>query len=135
MVRSILALCIAAALAFACSGEDSTRAGATSTPRSGEPTIGATSRPSATTAPILPTASPIPPTATPVPPTATPRPQPTATATLTENCDRQSYPDVCIPRFPPDLDCGQIPFRRFTVRQPDPPGFDADRAGVGCETG
>src|SRR3989304_3189590 len=121
MVRTILALCIAAALAFACSGEDSTRAGTPSTPRSGEPTVGATSRPSAT--------------ATPIPPTATPRPQPMATATLTENCDRQSYPDVCIPRFPPDLDCGQIRFRRFTVRQPDPHGFDADRDGVGCETG
>jgi hypothetical protein len=74
------------------------------------------------------------------------RPAPTATTAVVvqptsttvspaENCDRQSYPDVCIPTYPPDLDCGDIPHRRFTVRPPDPHGFDSDNDGVGCESG
>ena len=70
-------------------------------------------------------------TATPTP-TRTPPPQ--ATQPPRQNCD-PSYPSVCIPRFPPDLDCGEIPFRRFTVLQPDPHGFDRDRNGIGCESG
>jgi micrococcal nuclease len=49
-----------------------------------------------------------------------------------------SYPDVCIPPPPPDLDCGEITHKRFRVRwdvpAPDPHGFDGDRDGVGCET-
>lgn len=48
-------------------------------------------------------------------------------------CD-PSYPTVCIPPFPPDLDCGEIPFRRFRVVGSDPHGFDRDRDGVGCES-
>jgi micrococcal nuclease len=48
------------------------------------------------------------------------------------DCDR-SYPEVCIPPYPPDLDCGDIPFRYFVVRPPDPHGFDAEADGVGCE--
>lgn len=48
-----------------------------------------------------------------------------------------SYPDVCIPPPPPDLDCGQIPYKRFrvvhTVPSPDPHRFDGDKDGVGCE--
>jgi hypothetical protein len=51
-----------------------------------------------------------------------------------ENCDRQSYPDVCIPRYPPRLDCKDIPFKRFKVLPPDPHNFDADKDGIGCET-
>ena len=47
-------------------------------------------------------------------------------------CD-DSYPDVCIPRYPPDLDCGQITERDFTVRGPDPHGFDREGNGLGCE--
>ena len=51
-----------------------------------------------------------------------------------DSCD-DSYPTVCIPSPPPDLDCGDIPFRFFTVRQPDPHGFDgSDNDGVGCES-
>lgn len=50
------------------------------------------------------------------------------------SCDA-SYPDVCIPPYPPDLDCGQITERRFTVRGPDPHGFDSDDDGLGCESG
>lgn len=48
-------------------------------------------------------------------------------------CD-PSYPTVCIPSPPPDLDCPDIPHRDFAVRQPDPHRFDGDRDGVGCET-
>lgn len=48
------------------------------------------------------------------------------------NCD-PSYPTVCIPSPPPDLDCRDIPYRTFVVRPPDPHGFDADRDGIGCE--
>jgi micrococcal nuclease len=50
----------------------------------------------------------------------------------TGNCD-PSYPDACIPPSPPDLDCGDISARRFTVLQPDPHRFDGDFDGVGCE--
>jgi micrococcal nuclease len=53
------------------------------------------------------------------------------------NCD-PSYVGVCIPSPPPDLDCGDISFRRFTVRwdvaRPDPHGFDGDKDGIGCES-
>ena len=51
----------------------------------------------------------------------------------TQNCD-SSYPDFCIPTFPPDLDCGDISQKRFTVLQPDPHRFDADKDGIGCES-
>lgn len=46
-------------------------------------------------------------------------------------CD-VSYPGVCIPSPPPDLDCADIPHRRFAVLRPDPHRFDGDRDGVGC---
>jgi micrococcal nuclease len=49
-------------------------------------------------------------------------------------CD-PSYPSVCMPPYPPDLDCGDITFRRFAVVPPDPHGFDADGDGIGCESG
>lgn len=48
-------------------------------------------------------------------------------------CD-PAYPDVCIPPPPPDLDCADVPYRRFTVRPPDPHSFDGDHDGIGCET-
>jgi micrococcal nuclease len=50
------------------------------------------------------------------------------------DCDHQSYPDVCIPPYPPDLDCGDVSFVNFTVKPPDPHGFDGDGDGVGCES-
>ncbi len=51
------------------------------------------------------------------------------------NCD-PSYPDVCIPPSPPDLDCGDIQHRRFRVLPPDPHRFDGrDNDGIGCESG
>ncbi len=49
------------------------------------------------------------------------------------NCD-PSYPTVCIPPPPPDLDCGDITYRNFTVLPPDPHRFDGDGDGIGCET-
>jgi hypothetical protein len=51
-----------------------------------------------------------------------------------QNCD-PSYPEVCIASPPPDLNCSDIPQTDFTVRQPDPHGFDIDGDGIGCETG
>ncbi|MEG4917768.1 thermonuclease family protein [Microcoleus sp. B7-D4] len=49
------------------------------------------------------------------------------------NCD-PSYPDVCIPPAPPDLNCGDISHRRFRVLPPDPHKFDRDKDGIGCES-
>jgi micrococcal nuclease len=48
-------------------------------------------------------------------------------------CD-SSYPTVCIPPPPPDLDCGDIRYHDFVVRSPDPHGFDGDADGRGCES-
>lgn len=48
------------------------------------------------------------------------------------NCS-PSYPNVCIPPPPPDLDCGDIPYKRFQVLSPDPHNFDRDGDGIGCE--
>ena len=48
-------------------------------------------------------------------------------------CD-PSYPTVCIPSPPPDLDCSDIPYTDFVVVQPDPHGLDTDKDGIGCES-
>ncbi len=48
------------------------------------------------------------------------------------NCD-PSYPDFCIPKNSPDLNCSDITQRRFKVLPPDPHGFDRDGDGIGCE--
>jgi hypothetical protein len=53
----------------------------------------------------------------------------------TDDCD-PSYPDVCIPPPPPDLDCDDpgVP-DNIRVLSPDPHGFDGnDNDGIGCET-
>jgi hypothetical protein len=48
-------------------------------------------------------------------------------------CD-VSYPTLCIPPPPPDLDCEDVVERDFPVLPPDPHGFDGkDRDGIGCE--
>ncbi|MDZ7961077.1 MAG: hypothetical protein RMY34_24890 [Aulosira sp. DedQUE10] len=49
-----------------------------------------------------------------------------------QQCDR-SYPDFCIPPNSADLNCPDIPYRRFRVIPPDPHGFDRNGDGVGCE--
>jgi micrococcal nuclease len=49
-------------------------------------------------------------------------------------CD-PSYPDVCIAPYPPDLDCGDVPYEDIRVLPPDPHGFDGrDNDGLGCES-
>lgn len=58
---------------------------------------------------------------------------PIPTITSKPVCD-SSYPDFCIPSGPPDLNCGDIPQKRFTVLQPDPHDFDRDNDGIGCES-
>lgn len=67
------------------------------------------------------------------PPIGTPKPTKKPSGGGGGSCD-PSYPDVCIPPYPPDLDCGDIEFRQFAVRPPDPHGFDSDDDGIGCET-
>ena len=57
---------------------------------------------------------------------------PTPPPTKENQCD-PSYPDVCIPPYPPDLDCGDISYRNFRVLPPDPHRFDGDNDGIGCE--
>ncbi len=54
--------------------------------------------------------------------------------TTQSSCD-PSYPDFCIPPSPPDLDCKDIPQKRFTVIGSDPHRFDGDGDGIGCESG
>jgi len=48
------------------------------------------------------------------------------------DCD-PSYPDFCIPPYPPTLDCKDVP-SNFRVVGEDPHGFDRDRDGIGCES-
>ena len=118
-------------VALACgddgNGGDSTpaTADASPTPEVAEPTG---TEPSAATSTQAPPATNTPvPTGTPVVPDD-PAPDPRV------DCS-PSYPTVCIPPYPPDLNCGDITFRRFTVLPPDPHGFDGDNDGVGCESG
>ncbi|MDP8911922.1 MAG: thermonuclease family protein [Actinomycetota bacterium] len=47
-------------------------------------------------------------------------------------CD-PSYPDVCIPSPPPDLDCADVRYSGFRVVGADPHRFDGDHDGRGCE--
>jgi micrococcal nuclease len=79
----------------------------------------------------------VPATIAPRPPTAVPFVAPlilpTAKPAASNNCD-PSYPGVCIHPYPPDLDCKDVPYRRFAVVPPDPHGFDGDYDGVGCES-
>ncbi len=65
----------------------------------------------------------------PRPPAPKPAPKPAPRA----NCD-PSYPTVCIPPAPPDLDCGDIPYDHFQVVGADPHNFDGDHDGVGCQS-
>lgn len=73
------------------------------------------------------------------PPTTTPRPVSTKTAaplnisTPVANCS-PSYPGVCIPPPPPNLDCKDVKYKRFKVLPADPHGFDTDGDGIGCES-
>jgi hypothetical protein len=102
-----------------------------------------TPTPDVTTAPPVPTAPPTsakprvttkpPATTRPAPRRTTPKPSRTTTKPA-RDCD-PSYPTVCIPPAPPDLDCGDIPYRKFKVLPPDPHRLDGnDNDGIGCES-
>lgn len=65
--------------------------------------------------------------------TTTTAPTVTSTTSSGGNC-HPSYPDVCIPPPPPDLNCADIPHRRFRVVGSDPHGFDGNKDGIGCES-
>lgn len=58
---------------------------------------------------------------------------PTTSTTTAQQCD-PSYPTVCIPPYPPDLNCGDITHRNFQVLEPDPHGFDGNNDGIGCQS-
>jgi micrococcal nuclease len=53
------------------------------------------------------------------------------------DCD-SSYPEVCVPSPPPDLDCGEIRdryvYEDIRVLQPDSHRLDREKDGVGCES-
>ena len=68
------------------------------------------------------------------PPEIITEPSKSASQPTQSSCD-PSYPDVCIPPYPPDLDCGEIGYSNFRVVGNDPHGFDADYDGIGCEVG
>ena len=51
----------------------------------------------------------------------------------TGRCD-PSYPTVCIPPPPPDLDCADVRYSNFKVVGRDPHNFDGDQDGIGRET-
>lgn len=129
---TLLFVTIVVALAVGCSSNDDPSPSETVQPSTADtpdvtdtqPTVEPATAGLPTEAPSTATIVPPKPANTPLPPRPTVDP-----------CDRQSYPDVCIPRYPPDLDCGEVSFRRFRVLPPDPHGFDRDGDGVGCETG
>ena len=52
---------------------------------------------------------------------------------VNSNCDT-SYPDFCIAPPQPDLNCADVPQKRFTVTGSDPHGFDRVGDGIGCES-
>jgi micrococcal nuclease len=48
-------------------------------------------------------------------------------------CD-PNYKGACIPLYPPDVDCGDVPAKGFRSIGSDPHGFDGDGDGVACES-
>jgi hypothetical protein len=68
-------------------------------------------------------------------PTLTRTPTNTPTPTRDPSVCAAEYPTVCIAPPPPDLNCPDITFRRFTVLPPDRHNFDSDNDGIGCESG
>jgi hypothetical protein len=113
-------------------------------PTTAAPTAAATAAPTVAPRTTAPTAAPSSAAATIAPRTAAPTVAPrtaaptvaprTVAPTTRINC-HPSYPTVCIPPAPPDLDCGDISHRHFTVLPPDPHKFDGnDNDGIGCES-
>jgi len=56
-----------------------------------------------------------------------------AAAPASSSCD-PSYPTICISPNSADLNCSDIPNRRFKVVGGDAHGFDRDDDGIGCES-
>lgn len=136
-MRARLAFIVSVALVFAaCEPEqasDPFPTTATSQPNAligDSATVVATATEAATEPPAPATKPPS--TATSVPPTSTSVPAPTQPAQAA-NCS-PAYPTVCIPPAPPDLDCKDVAFKKFTVLAPDPHKFDNDKNGIGCES-
>jgi len=48
-------------------------------------------------------------------------------------CD-PNYSGACVPRYPPDVDCSQIPATNFRVVGVDVHGLDRDGNGIACES-
>jgi hypothetical protein len=67
------------------------------------------------------------------PPARTATPAPTSRPGDKSSRCHRSYPGVCIAPPPPDLDCGDVPFKRFEVRGSDPHRFDGNDDGIGCQ--
>ncbi len=44
-----------------------------------------------------------------------------------------AYPNICLPINVKDVNCSDIPHRRFKVLPPDPYRLDGDGDGIGCE--
>lgn len=88
------------------------------------PTPTATSAP----APTATNASP-----TPVPPTNTPPPPPPPTPVPQPQCD-PNYTGACVPPYPPDVNCPDIPVKNFRSIGSDPHGLDRDKDGIACES-
>lgn len=89
---------------------------------------------------VVPVPVPVPPKTQTQAPVATPTPVPVTTPTnnatqAKPNC-HPSYPDICLPPSGPDLDCKDIPYRRFRVLQPDTYRLDGGKNpnGIGCES-
>ncbi|MGE0026757.1 MAG: thermonuclease family protein [Thermoleophilia bacterium] len=76
--------------------------------------------------PNQPPSSPTPPAPAPGEPTDPNPAEPRA------GCD-PNYTGACIPPYPPDLDCGEIPDRNFRSVGSDPHNFDVDHDGIACE--
>lgn len=142
VITGVVALGIGTALgAVVAPADDRERPSPVLTTTTTEATTSTTSTTSTTLPPTTTTAAPTTTTTaravtTTVAPVTTRVTAPATTTPASATACSPSYPTVCIPPSPPDLDCGDIPHRRFTVLPPDPHRFDGtDNDGLGCESG
>jgi micrococcal nuclease len=59
-------------------------------------------------------------------------PAPPSPPTSGGGCD-PNYAGACVPVYPPDVNCGDIPDRNFRVVGTDVHNFDVDHDGIACE--
>jgi len=64
--------------------------------------------------------------------TTKPDPSVQRTRPRPSGCD-PNYSGACIPVYPPDVNCGDIPDRNFRVAGTDVDHFDVDHDGIACE--